>query len=61
MTEDTPGLKKHAVDVMESIDKAVELLKVGEVDELQEVLVDLGIIHHMKDVEVKSFGVSISL
>ena len=50
-------LKKHAVQVMESIDGAIGML--GNPDELQENLIELGIIHHMKDVQLESFAVSL--
>ena len=49
-------LKKHAVQVMESIDGAIGML--GNQEELKENLIELGIIHHMKDVQLESFAVS---
>lgn len=58
VSEETPGLKKHASDVMESIDKAIDLLKAGDLEELQDTLLELGIVHHMKSVQVESFAVS---
>ena len=41
---------------MESIDGAISMLDNPE--ELQENLIELGIIHHMKDVQLESFAVS---
>ena len=59
MTPDNELLKKHGVQVMESIDAAIGMLDNPE--ELKETLIDLGIVHHMKDVKVESFAVSIKL
>ena len=41
---------------MESIDAAVGLL--GNSQELEDTLFELGIIHHMKEVQLDSFAVS---
>lgn len=49
-------LKKHAVQVMESIDAAIGML--DDPDELQETLIGLGIVHNMSNVKVDSFAVS---
>lgn len=48
------GLKKHARQVMESIDGAVNLLNEPEL--LKETLLELGIIHNMSNVQVGSFA-----
>ena len=59
MTPDNEELKKHGIQVMESIDAAIGML--DNPAELKETLIDLGIVHHMKDVKVESFAVSIEL
>lgn len=59
VTPDNELLKKHGVQVMESIDAAIGMLNNPE--ELKETLIDLGIVHHMKDVKVESFAVSIKI
>ena len=59
MTSDNELLKKHGVQVMESIDAAIGMLDNPE--DLKETLIDLGIVHHMKDVKVESFAVSIKI
>ncbi len=51
------GVAKHGLQVMESIDAAVNLL--SDLEKLSETLIELGIIHHMKSIEVESFGVSV--
>lgn len=51
-----PGLKRHALQVMDSIDGAISLLDKPE--ELKEALLELGIIHNMRDVQLESFAVS---
>ncbi len=56
LDDNHPGLKKHALQVMESIDLAIGLL--DDPDELKEVLLTLGIVHNMKNVKVDSFAVS---
>jgi len=50
------GLRKHALQVMTSIDDAIKL--VGAPDELKDSLIELGVIHNMQDVQVDSFAVS---
>jgi len=56
ITDENPGLRKHGLSVMESIDAAIGLLEKPE--ELEEVLIELGIVHHMSEVQLESFGVS---
>lgn len=50
------GLRKHGLQVMNSIDGAIGLLNEPEL--LEETLIELGIIHNMKSVNIESFGVS---
>ena len=59
VTADNELLKRHGIQVMESIDAAIGMLDNPE--ELKETLIDLGIVHHMKDVQVDSFAVSTKL
>lgn len=54
VTADNELLKRHGIQVMESIDAAIGMLDNPE--ELKETLIDLGIVHHMKDVQVDSFA-----
>lgn len=56
LNRENEGLRKHGLQVMESIDAAVGLLE--DPEELQEVLITLGIVHHMNEVQLESFGVS---
>lgn len=56
LSSDNAMLKKHAVQVMESIDAAIGML--DDPDELQETLIGLGIVHNMSNVKVDSFAVS---
>ena len=56
LNQDHPGLKKHGIQVMESIGAAINLLSNPE--ELKEVLLQMGIIHNMLNVQVESFAVS---
>lgn len=51
----SPALVKHGVQVMESIDAAVDLL--GNTEELVETLKTLGIVHNMHSVQLESFAV----
>lgn len=53
------GFRKHALDVMETVDKAIEMLVDGDIEELKDTLVELGIVHNMKNVQVESFAVSL--
>ena len=57
LSDDNVLLKQHAMQVMESIDACLGMI--GDLEELQETLIQLGIIHNMKDVQVGSFAVSI--
>ena len=50
------GLKKHALQVMQSIDMAIGML--DDQNELEDTLTELGIIHNMKSVQLESFAVS---
>jgi hypothetical protein len=54
------GMKRHGLQVMESIDGAIGLLD-GNIQDLEDTLLELGIIHHMKNVQLDSFAVSDSL
>lgn len=56
LSDDNELLKKHAIQVMESIDLAIGMLDTP--DELKETLITLGIVHNMKSVQLESFGVS---
>jgi len=55
LNEENTLLKKHALQVMESVGLAISLM--GDPEQLQETLIELGIIHNMKSVQVKSFEV----
>ena len=59
LESDNASLKKHAIQVMESIDSAIGMLDNPE--ELKETLIGLGIVHHMNDVQLDSFAVSSEL
>lgn len=52
------GMRQHGLNVMESIDAAITLLGSKEMSELVDNLVELGIIHNMKHVQLDSFAVS---
>ncbi len=56
LTESNEKLKKHAVQVMESVGAAIGII--NDQEDLEEVLMELGIIHHMKSVRIDSFAVS---
>ena len=56
LSDEHEGLRKHALQVMESVDLAINLL--DDSDELVETLVSLGIVHNMSNVRVDSFAVS---
>lgn len=43
---------------METVDLAISLLEDKEMGELVDRLVDLGIVHNMKSVQVENFAVS---
>lgn len=51
------GMKQHGLQVMLSIDGAIGLL--DNTEELVDTLVELGIIHNIKDVQLDSFAVSL--
>ena len=59
LDENNPGLIKHGLQVMESIDAAVGLL--GDLEELVETLKTLGIVHNMANVQLDSFAVSLEV
>ena len=56
LTDDNALLKQHSMQVMESIDMCLGMT--DDPEELQETLVQLGIVHNMNDVQVESFAVS---
>ena len=56
LSEENELLKKHANQVMESIGTCIELI--SDPEELQETLIGLEIVHHIQNVQVKSFAVS---
>ena len=57
-TNHDEALKKHGLLVMESIDTAISLLGDGNFEELKDTLIELGIVHNMKEVQLDSFAVS---
>ena len=57
LTEENTLLKKHALQVMESVGGAISLM--GNPEQLQDTLIELGIVHNMKSVQVKSFEVGL--
>lgn len=52
------GMKKHGLQVMNSIDGAITLLHNNLISELADALIELGIVHNMKEVQLESFAVS---
>ena len=58
VSEENESLKKHAVQVMESVGMAIGLLH--DPKALVSTLTELGIVHHLHQVQLDSFGVSAS-
>ena len=56
LTPSNERLKKHAVQVMESVGMAIEII--DDQSQMEEVLLELGIVHHMKGVKINTFAVS---
>lgn len=52
-------MRKHGLTVMETIDTAIGLLEDEKMSELTDTLIDLGIVHNMKQVQLESFAVSL--
>lgn len=52
------GMKTHGLQVMNSIDGAITLLGNKDLQELEDNLTELGIVHNMKQVQLGSFAVS---
>ena len=59
LSDDNKKLRFHALQVMETIDAAIGMLH--DVQTLTDTLVDLGIVHNMKNVKVESFAVSLHI
>jgi hypothetical protein len=57
MNIENEGIRKHALQVMETIDAAVGLVVSGEIETLKETLIGLGMVHGMKSVQSKDFQV----
>lgn len=55
LSEENELLKKHALQVMESVGMAIGLM--GDPEQLKEILIGLGVVHNMKSVQVDSFKV----
>lgn len=56
LEKDNSALIKHGKVVMESIDLAIGML--DDIETLQETLIDMGVVHNMKEIKIDSFGVS---
>ncbi len=56
LDDDNVSLKKHAMQVMQSIDDALGMA--DQPEELKETLIGLGVVHNMSNVDLKSFAVS---
>lgn len=54
VSEENESLKKHAVQVMESVGMAIGLLH--DPEKLVSTLTELGIVHHLLQVQLDSFG-----
>ena len=57
LSDENEALRKHAMQVMESINDALGMA--AQPDELKETLIELGVVHNMNSVKVESFAVSI--
>ena len=56
LCDENEGLRKHALDVMKTVDVAVNSL--DDIPALQETLVELGMTHSFKSVKTTHFAVS---
>ncbi len=56
LDDDNVSLKKHAMQVMQSIDDALGMA--DQPEELKETLIGLGVVHNMSNVNLDSFAVS---
>lgn len=56
MNEENDLLKKHALQVMESVGACISII--DDTERLVETLKQLGMVHNLANVEVKSFAVS---
>ena len=56
LTDQNELLKKHAVQVMETVGTAIGIIH--DKPALKDALTDLGIVHHMKSVKIDDFAVS---
>ena len=56
LSDENKKLRGHALQVMESIDAAVGMLH--DTEKLTDTLLELGIVHNLKNVKVESFAVS---
>ena len=50
-------MNKHALQVMETIDAAIDLLQKGDLETLTGILVDLGTAHSFQNVKPEHFKV----
>lgn len=55
MTGENELLKKHALQVMESVGTCIAIIH--DAEKLEEALKQLGMVHNLANVEVKSFAV----
>ena len=60
LSEENELLKKHALQVMQTVDSAVTLLLSGDIKTLQETLIDLGVVHNLNNVKPEHFAVRTS-
>ena len=56
MNEENALLKKHALQVMESVGTCISIIH--DPAQLEEALKQLGMVHNLANVDVKSFAVS---
>ena len=56
LTDENEGLRKHALDVMKTVDFAINSL--DDIPALQDTLVELGMTHSFKSVKTTHFAVS---
>ena len=56
LCDENEGLRKHALDVMKTVDLAINSL--DDIQTLQDTLVELGMTHSFKDVKKEHFAVS---
>ena len=60
-SEENEKLRKHALDVMTTVDTAIGLVVDGDLETLIDTLMELGMAHHFKSVTPKEFEVSMHL